>query len=490
MEDKEQRSPFKPPNDEEVFVTRETEKAKKKEAKESLKHQKIWDKNTSTSRAPLRRVKDSDIPPADDYKDADGKDLKRPPAFSFTPNQSGLIQEAMQITRKRVQFPKESRELNMQEFIDQKKEMFHAELAYTNVQQEIAQLENKKGERQSALEKSRKELNDDQVALATFIALDEQEKKRKEGDLKKANKNRNDKEESLKSDDSQIQAIISEIDKHKDALTELEANRLFLLDLTPEDFKDNRQVRLDKNRKDAFKNWMVLYDKDYSQDDIIFGEDEEIHGDIKLSDIDESLLLKKDTGNSKLGSSKKEYKPKRGAEVDRSNCTEAWLEKRFEQLMSLDLIELPEYYYMDKIFFEETDALDQQFAALEEKNLFFIHRIQEYEQYIEDAQYKIDKTYDVISNKVSVLEGNKDNLVFKINDAQINLEQYKKHSIGSKIMDQNSILTKSVKTKDKKQQQSINCDEMLNSIKKKLVEIRRQDNNKNPIQLLEVSFQT
>ena len=80
MEDKEQRSPFKPPNDEEVFVTRETEKAKKKEAKESLKHQKIWDKNTSTSRAPLRRVKDSDIPPADE------KDSKRPAAFSFTPN--------------------------------------------------------------------------------------------------------------------------------------------------------------------------------------------------------------------------------------------------------------------------------------------------------------------------------------------------------------------------------------------------------------------
>jgi hypothetical protein len=39
-----------------------------------------------------------------------------------------------------VQFPKESRELNMQEFIDQKKEMFHAELAYKNVQNEIALL--------------------------------------------------------------------------------------------------------------------------------------------------------------------------------------------------------------------------------------------------------------------------------------------------------------------------------------------------------------
>jgi len=47
-------------------------------------------------------VKDSDIPPADDYKDADGKEHKRPPAFSFTPGQNGLIQEAMQIARKRT----------------------------------------------------------------------------------------------------------------------------------------------------------------------------------------------------------------------------------------------------------------------------------------------------------------------------------------------------------------------------------------------------
>lgn len=65
-------------------MTRETEKNKKKEAKELLQKQKIWDKNTSTSRAPLRRVKDADIAPAEDYRDADGKEIKRPPAFSFT----------------------------------------------------------------------------------------------------------------------------------------------------------------------------------------------------------------------------------------------------------------------------------------------------------------------------------------------------------------------------------------------------------------------
>ena len=60
------RSPFRPPNDEEVFVTRETEKQKRKEAKEQAKNLKIWDKNTATSRAPLRRVRDRDISPAEE----------------------------------------------------------------------------------------------------------------------------------------------------------------------------------------------------------------------------------------------------------------------------------------------------------------------------------------------------------------------------------------------------------------------------------------
>ena len=54
-------SPFRPPNDEEVFITRETEKQKRKEAKEKAKNLKIWDKKTATSRVPLKRVKDSDI---------------------------------------------------------------------------------------------------------------------------------------------------------------------------------------------------------------------------------------------------------------------------------------------------------------------------------------------------------------------------------------------------------------------------------------------
>lgn len=102
------RSPFRPPNDEEVFVTRETEKQKKKEVKEQAKNLKIWDKNTATSRAPLRRVKDNDISPAE----------SRIGVPNFNPRQTGMISSAMHIAKARVQYPREERTQNINEFVD------------------------------------------------------------------------------------------------------------------------------------------------------------------------------------------------------------------------------------------------------------------------------------------------------------------------------------------------------------------------------------
>jgi hypothetical protein len=92
-------SPFRPPNDEEVFVTRETEKQKRKEQKEAAKHLKIWDKNTATSAAPLVRVKDTHINPADE----------KPGDSNFSKKSNSAINKAMHIARSRVQFPKDQR---------------------------------------------------------------------------------------------------------------------------------------------------------------------------------------------------------------------------------------------------------------------------------------------------------------------------------------------------------------------------------------------
>ena len=92
-------SPFKPPNEEQVFITREAEKQKKKESKEAAKHLKIWDKKTATSRMPLKRVKDEDIKPLQSDENV----------YNFNANTRGFISAACLIAKSRVQFPREQR---------------------------------------------------------------------------------------------------------------------------------------------------------------------------------------------------------------------------------------------------------------------------------------------------------------------------------------------------------------------------------------------
>jgi len=64
--------------------------------------------------------------------------------------------------------------------------MFHAELAYKNVQTEISLLTGKKREREQALKKSIKELEEDHDALMNFMAADDRMKKEKESKEKQA----------------------------------------------------------------------------------------------------------------------------------------------------------------------------------------------------------------------------------------------------------------------------------------------------------------
>ena len=156
-------------------MTRETEKQKRKEAKEQAKNRKIWEKNTATTAAPLRRVKDRDISP----QEAD------PMRKIFNPKQTNGIHKAMHIARSRVQFPKEQRAQNVNEFVDQKKEMFLAALAFNTVEQEIKELEEKQRRREQSLKDSKLELETDQQDLQNYIGKDRLMRETKEEQQKK-----------------------------------------------------------------------------------------------------------------------------------------------------------------------------------------------------------------------------------------------------------------------------------------------------------------
>jgi hypothetical protein len=69
-------SPFKVPNDEEVFITREREKLKRAQERRIQSARPIWDKNTASSSAPRIKIRDEDIEPTKVNLDA--------PSFSYS----------------------------------------------------------------------------------------------------------------------------------------------------------------------------------------------------------------------------------------------------------------------------------------------------------------------------------------------------------------------------------------------------------------------
>ena len=96
--------------------------------------------------------------------------------------------------------------------------MFHAELANKTVQAEITDLMTKQHNRHEALMQSDEELKRDHLDLMSFISEDNVVKREKEKREKQLLDKRQEKEETLKRLDRNIQMIKSDIAKNKDYL--------------------------------------------------------------------------------------------------------------------------------------------------------------------------------------------------------------------------------------------------------------------------------
>lgn len=107
-------------------------------------------------------MKDSDIAPAQVEENL----------YNFNSTQRGYISAAMHIAKSRVQFPREQRPQNINEFVDQKKEMFLVELSYNTIKKEIEELDKKTKDKDLALKNSSAELDEDHLTLIKFIEQD------------------------------------------------------------------------------------------------------------------------------------------------------------------------------------------------------------------------------------------------------------------------------------------------------------------------------
>lgn len=264
-------SPFRKLNDEEVFVTRETEKQKLKEAKERAKDLKIWDKKTSTSRMPLKRVKDMDIAPAQMEDNM----------YNFNSEQRGYISSAMHIAKSRVSFSREQqiRPQNIKEFVDQKKEMFLVELSFKTVKSEIEELDHKQSRKKTAIETSQAQLEKDGLKLMKFIEKDQIKTSKKEKKAKQAMKDYQTLHDEDKDLDNKINNVRSEISKNKDVLGSLEEHKKFMLALSSIQNANwvIEQERQKKYKRETVKQrWIDEHKRDTRDDHIIFREDNDL----------------------------------------------------------------------------------------------------------------------------------------------------------------------------------------------------------------------
>lgn len=80
--------------------------------------------------------------------------------------------------------------------------------------------------------------------------------------------------------------------------------------------------------------------------------------------------------------------------------TKADWEKRFEQLLKLELIDVPKDFYYEELLFEEPERLMEVFTQLEEQNLQNVAKTQEIEESLEAMKQREVKTHIEIGGEL------------------------------------------------------------------------------------------
>lgn len=260
---KKKKTPFHGPDDKDIFLARDTEKQKRMEAKEKAKNLKIWDKKTATSRLPLKKFRDAEIPPADTDKHV----------FIYTNTEKDIIDRAKNICKERVQLPKGQRSQNAYEFIEQKKEMFLVQLSHNTIQKEIGHLDHKVERKQKALEQSEKLLKEDELEVRNYVEENSSETKKIEALAEKKHQERKQKEDRLKHIDAHITNLRSEYQKNQDVLENLQDHKNFLVKLSDTDFIKEKETDENKKIKEVKEEWIKKHMYDTFEDHIIFAEE-------------------------------------------------------------------------------------------------------------------------------------------------------------------------------------------------------------------------
>ncbi|GMH59865.1 hypothetical protein TrRE_jg13412 [Triparma retinervis] len=382
----ESRNPFTLPNDEEVFRLRDEQKKQRAEAREENMKLKIWQKGKHGALAG-RSLRVKEMMGDTGAAGTGGK----PPTSTAA---AGVISERRQEKGER-----------MDDFIAKKREMFLVQMSLDTKREEIRKLEEKAQMKEEALQKSEQMLEEDAIRFDTFLKEND---KKAHAAIKKAEeetRKKTDKVQEIKKLNQQIQMVVSDMSKHKEALEDCLKYKAFLDKLTPPEFfetqnnmKKERQASRRQKRIDAKLAEYETLKKRLYQEAVARHEAEE-----------------------KAGGEKKRRRRRKGDDQSQIQVKypdppnvedEAWTSSGEEMPM----------------YFEEPQQLLNFFIALEEQNLFLIQNSQETEQALEDLKTSYRETKSKMDEKTSVLQQN-----ITMLETQIDTEEAKKAQLAKRI---------------------------------------------------------
>jgi hypothetical protein len=141
-------------------------------------------------------------------------------------------------------------------------------------------------------------------------------------------------------------------------------------------------------------------------------------------------------------------------------------ERRFLDLLKLDLIELPEDFYEENMLFEEPEKLMDVFTQLEEQNLTNISKTQELEESMEKMKQKEIRTHKTIGGELSQQQAVKKELETQILVSKMTLNELQKASRTTTVS-----ASQGKKAKAGEEEQEVNIHALMEDIKKDILDV-------------------
>jgi len=359
MELEEGENPFKLPPDDKIFLIRAQERDRRKEERERVSQLSVAEKTTASSRVRRnRRIDDS------------GDEALPVPEATAT--------RAASASR-----GKRREKENVSLFVSKKRDMFLVQMSLDIKNAEILKLHKKAKQKDEALKKTQQMLEDDVSRFDAFLHSNDQAAHRAIKNADEMSKQKQDKIHRIRQIRSQLSAIQSEITKLKEQRDECLKYKAFLVRLTPQEWKSQKEEEKRDRQRQRKQSWV-----DRRMTEI----NEQMQAEIEAEE--KALEEKQPTGarsrrprrqEAEQEAKERELSEARRRRIKRKYPMREQVEDEFQD--SLEAVSSGEEM---PLYFEEHKQLLEVFSTLEENNLFLIQTGQDTEEALEELQKKFE----------------------------------------------------------------------------------------------------